>query len=1104
MPSVPPVSFPLRSLPADDLLRDLLAVSLTGVIYYTPLYDPAGDVVDFTFVYLNPAAQRMMRMPEVPTRTHHEQWPHSIAHGTFQFLVDAFVSGEPRHYDVNYQADGSDNYCRLAARRSGEGLLVSFTDTADQPRGPVEEALRRAQAAERAARADAEEQRAALARAFEQAPVPIAILRGPEFVVELANPSLGALWGRPVAPALGRPLFEALPDLGGQGLEELLTTALRTGESVAFQERPTVLDRAQAGLPALGYYNFTYQPLHDAQGKVTGLITVGIEVTEQVRARQLLEEQSRQLTQLNQELEARVFERTQALRHARAEAEATAQQLQRVTESQPGMSFTFDQAGQVFYLSPQWYAYTGMKPGTDLTAAWPQFVHPDDRPAVVQGLGETLAQGRPWRYEFRLRGADGHYRWITSQGTPEPLADAEAAGRPRQWFGSTLDIDELKRAQQQIEEQDQLLTSILSSLPASVVTFEGEDLRFGFFNEAYQHLAQGRVVPGRPAVEVFPEAAEQGFLASLRGVLRTGEPYQGQEVPAYARDPRTGQQQEMYLDLAYLPLRHGQQPPHAVLGFILDVTDRVRARRQAEAAQAQALAAAEQAAAQREAFYQLFEQTPACIAQLREPGHRFEYVNDAYQQLFPDRQLVSRTVAEALPEAVEHGFLALLDGVLRTGETYFGLEMLLPVTRTDGQPPRDTYFDFTYQATREAGHIVGISIFATDVTERVRARRQREAQQAQLHNLFMEAPAPIVILDGPALTYQLVNPAYQQIFPGRELLGLPLLDALPELAGTDVFARLDQVYQTGVTYVVQELPVQLARRTGGPLEEIYFTFTYQARRDERGAVDGALVFAYEVTDQVRARQQLAQANAELKAANRQLTHTNTDLDNFIYSASHDLKQPIANIEGLLDALHEELPADLAAALPVGPILARMASSVERFQRTLDHLTDITRLQKEYAPAAVAVRVPAVLDDVCLDLAPQLAASGARLTRDVAQCPPLLFAEKNLRSVLFNLLSNALKYRSPHRTLHVAISCHAVPGYQVLEVHDNGLGIPLAQQPRLFGMFQRFHDHVEGTGVGLFMVKRMVENAGGRIDVHSQEGTGTTFFVYFPVADTPTA
>ncbi|WP_345109353.1 PAS domain-containing protein [Hymenobacter algoricola] len=491
---------------------------------------------------------------------------------------------------------------------------------------------------------------------------------------------------------------------------------------------------------------------------------------------------------------------------------------------------------------------------------------------------------------------------------PEPLAAAEAAGRPRQWFGSNLDIDELKQAQQQIEEKDELLTSILSSIPASVVTFEGEDLRFGFFNEAYQHLAQGRLVLGRPAVEVFPEAAEQAFLASLREVLRTGEPYQGQEVPAYARDPRTGQQGDMYLDLAYLPLRHGQQPPHAVLGFILDVTDRVLARRQAEAAQALALAAAEQAAAQREAFYQVFEQTPAIIGLLRDPDHRYEYINPAYQQLFPGRQLVGCTIAEALPEVVEHGFLALLDGVFRTGEPYFGQEMLLPVTRTDGQPPQDAYFDFTYQATREAGQIVGISIFAFDSTERVLARRQREAQQAQLAELFEQAPVAITVLRGPQYVIELANPTMCAILGRTQEQALhtptPFFELVPEAAGQGFEELLDGVMATGVPFVARELPSLVDRH--GRRDTVYWDFVYQPLREGDAPINAVTVVATDVTAQVLARQQLAQANEQLVAANQQLTRTNTDLDNFVYTASHDLKQPISNIEGLLTALREEL------------------------------------------------------------------------------------------------------------------------------------------------------------------------------------------------------
>ena len=76
------------------------------------------------------------------------------------------------------------------------------------------------------------------------------------------------------------------------------------------------------------------------------------------------------------------------------------------------------------------------------------------------------------------------------------------------------------------------------------------------------------------------------------------------------------------------------------------------------------------------------------------------------------------------------------------------------------------------------------------------------------------------------------------------------------------------------------------------------------------------------------------------------------------------------------------------------------------------------------------------------------------------------------------------------------------GLEGLEVHDNGLGLEAAQVAKLFGMFQRFHAHVEGTGIGLYMIRRMVENAGGRIEVHSQPSAGTTFLVYLLQAPVP--
>ncbi|GAB3241120.1 hypothetical protein GCM10027346_36160 [Hymenobacter seoulensis] len=799
-------------------------------------------------------------------------------------------------------------------------------------------------------------------------------------------------------------------------------------------------------------------------------------------------------------------------------------------------------------------------------------------------------------------------------------------------------------ARAEAERQRHRFQEVLMQLPAYVAAYHGPDHVYQFVNPPYQRLFPHRTFLGRPFREGTPEAEALGVVALFDRVYQTGEPFYAHEMEGWFDFRGTGDKEQVFLNLSLHPLRNAQGEVDGVLDFSYDVTEQVLARRQLEqlnqelearvqehtraalATQAEALTTAQGLAHEREAFYYVFEQTPALVALLRAPEHRFEYVNPAYQQLFPGRQLVGLTMAEAVPETVEQGFVRLLDRVYQTGDTHYGTEVPFAVVPPDGQPSRTVYFNFTYQAYREQGCLAGVTIFAYDVTDQVLARQEREAERQQLHKLFMEAPAPIVILDGPELVYQLVNPAYQRIFPGRALLGKPLLEALPEMAGIALLDDLQRVYDTGDSLVAQELPLMLARHEGGPLEEIYWSFTYQARRNGQGAVDGVLIFAHEVTDQVLARrvvearetsfrlladhvpgtlwvtnpagectylsarwyaitgqtlteglglgwtnavhpedaagagaafldanrrrepftclfrlrhhdggyrwvtdqglprfsaageyegmvgavvdvheQKLAELalqrlTTELGATNAQLTRTNLDLDNFVYTASHDLKAPISNIEGLLFLLQEDLPPAVAQDAEIGPTLSRMLDAVERFKRTIAHLTEVSKLQKEHEPVTTLVNLATVVEDVRLDLLPQLQEAGVRLGVDVSDQPPVQFSEKNLRSIVYNLLSNAVKYRHPARTPHVDVRAHVRPGHTVLEVHDNGLGLEAQHLPRLFTMFQRFHDHVEGTGIGLYMVKRMVENAGGRIEVHSQLGAGTEFFVFLPHAE----
>jgi signal transduction histidine kinase len=244
-----------------------------------------------------------------------------------------------------------------------------------------------------------------------------------------------------------------------------------------------------------------------------------------------------------------------------------------------------------------------------------------------------------------------------------------------------------------------------------------------------------------------------------------------------------------------------------------------------------------------------------------------------------------------------------------------------------------------------------------------------------------------------------------------------------------------------------------------------------------------------------ANEEIQASNEELTEANGQLARVNADLDNFVYTASHDLKAPILNVEGLLKALERQLSGEIRGKEIVGQLYEMLYASVARFRKTINDLTEVARIGKESQEDIATIALSDVLTEVRQDLQSQIREAGALIEENLP-CPAVRFSRKNLKSILYNLLGNAVKYRSPDRPPRVRIACREEGAYQVLTVADNGLGMDMRQEHKIFALFKRLHAHVEGTGIGLYIVKRMIENAGGRIEVESQVGVGTTFRVYF--------
>lgn len=650
-------------------------------------------------------------------------------------------------------------------------------------------------------------------------------------------------------------------------------------------------------------------------------------------------------------------------------------------------------------------------------------------------------------------------------------------------------------------------------------------------------------IMGRHLFDVFPDnpntpelTSSANLRASIERAIATRKPDKMDVMRYDIQDPgKAGGFFERYWTSTNTPVYNSQGELVCILHETKNISDDLKTKAQLEESRVKEQAALAQAEQQRLRLDRFFDQAPAACAMLEGPTFIYRVINSSYYQLFPGRELLDLPLFEALPELRHQPVYDIIHEVYRTGVTYEGKEVLIPVARYEGQPAEDIYWNFIYQALLDAeGKVNGILIFALDVTAFVAARQQVESSAASLHSmnlgleevikrrtfeleqaqaeaerqskrlqsLFMSAPAAICILNGPDLIYELVNPAYAAFFPERQLLGKPILKALPEIEGNPVYKTFRDVYETGRTHEEKEMYIPFAR-PDGEMEDRYFRYILQARYNEQNQIDGVVVFALEVTEQVQARkaveaseQQLQKANKEFGIANQQLVYINKDLDNFIYTASHDLKAPISNIEMLMSELLFELSEESLGNPEVRRIFNMIQGSVFRFRKTIASLTEISKLQKEELNRQEHVVVAEVVREVELDLEKMIAEYGAHIETDVADCATMAFSEKNLRSILYNLLSNGIKYSHPDRKPQVKVSCGQVNGFQVLQVKDNGLGLAPAQKNKLFTMFKRFHDHVEGSGVGLYMVKRIVENAGGRIEVESELGVGTTFSVYF--------
>ncbi len=375
------------------------------------------------------------------------------------------------------------------------------------------------------------------------------------------------------------------------------------------------------------------------------------------------------------------------------------------------------------------------------------------------------------------------------------------------------------------------------------------------------------------------------------------------------------------------------------------------------------------------------------------------------------------------------------------------------------------------------GVLVGI---VRPVAEREDRTREQRETAAFLSGVLASSPAPVLACDRRGfITY--VNPAIGRLlgFSSDELLEKPvgMLAASPErLAAAIVGPPEARGHETEL------------RHADGSARHVVVSASELRLGD--GSVSGSVVVLHDQTEEHRIREELGRKEAELRRKNSELEH-------YVQNVTHDLRSPLVSLLGFSRLLRQEYGEGFDET--ARHFLDRIEKAGHTMETLINDLLELSRIEstQQYN---VHVNVNDVLHQLQAELKPRLESQGARLTLPAE--PPVVVCDRTrLYQVFSNLIGNALDYMGPVDSPEIRIDVFEEPGEHHIVVRDNGRGVEVDQRERIFELFQSAGPRADGrrgTGIGLAIVKKIVQSQGGRVWVEGNPGQGAAFHLTLPL------
>ena len=390
------------------------------------------------------------------------------------------------------------------------------------------------------------------------------------------------------------------------------------------------------------------------------------------------------------------------------------------------------------------------------------------------------------------------------------------------------------------------------------------------------------------------------------------------------------------------------------------------------------------------------------------------------------------------------------------------------------------------------------------------ARSKNKAEQ-DIHNLFMQAPVGILILEGQNYVIKLVNDFYLPVVQRRheDMIGKPIFEALPEVEHQGFREIMDKVLLTGQPFFHHEHKTRLHRN--GHDEDTYLNIVYQPLKELDGTINRIMILVNEVTEQVLARKKMEELNRvleeeveartkDLKQANTELERSNKELEQFAYAASHDMQEPLRKIQTFASFLTDTNKEPLSETNI--KYISKIQESAKRMSGIINDLLNYSYQSNE--KKLVTTDLNKVVADVIFDLELLITQKNAQIS--YTDLPVLQAVPSQMHQLFYNLLNNSLKFSKPDVQPVINITCTLLQESSTdsvsarISVKDNGIGFEPEYADKIFQLFRRLNDRhsFSGSGIGLALCKKIVTNHNGTINTYSEVNRGANFVITLPL------